>query len=150
VIGEPPPFFNRGPSPLARLTFFGLAAIGLMIADHRFGALDAVRLSLSVLVHPIQQVAALPALMGARVGEFFTTQERLTRENSELKVKLLELSAAAQQSRLLRSEQEHILSMAPGKSRYASDGVVSEGAIRSRASWSSTKGSPRASRPGCR
>ena len=126
MIGEPPPFFNRGPSALARLTFFGLAAIALMIADHRFGALDAIRLSLSVLVHPVQQVAALPGLIVSRVGEFFTIQERLSRENRELKMKLLELSASAQQSKLLKAEQEHLLTMAPGKSRYASDGVVSE------------------------
>ena len=33
MIREPPPFFHRGPSPLARLTFFLLFAIGLMIAD---------------------------------------------------------------------------------------------------------------------
>ena len=126
MIGEPPPFFNRGPSPLARLTFFGLAAIALMIADHRFGALDAVRLSLSVLVHPIQQVAAFPGLVLARAGEFFTTQDRLSRENTDLKVKLLELSAAAQQSKLLKAEEEHLLSMAPGTSRFASEGVISE------------------------
>ena len=56
MIHEPPPFFNRGPSPLARLTFFALAAIATMIADHRFGALEAMRLSLSVLVAPVLQI----------------------------------------------------------------------------------------------
>ena len=47
MIREPPPFFHRGPSPLARLTFFTLAAIAIMIADHRFRALETVRLSLT-------------------------------------------------------------------------------------------------------
>ena len=74
MIHEPPPFFHRGPSPLARLTFFALLAIATMIADHRFGALEAVRLSLSVLVHPVQQVAAAPAMAFSRVTDFFASQ----------------------------------------------------------------------------
>ena len=60
MIREPPAFFHRGPSPLARVTFFTLAAIAIMIADHRFHALETVRLSLSVLAHPVQQLAAMP------------------------------------------------------------------------------------------
>src|SRR6185312_3399717 len=96
VIREPPAFFHRGPSPLARLTFFTLAAVALMIADHRFHALEAVRLSLSVLAHPIQQVASVPSDSLGRIAEYFTSQERLLRENRELKVRVLEQSAAAQ------------------------------------------------------
>ena len=54
MIRAPPPFFHRGPSPLARLTLFTLAAAAAMIADHRFHALPTVRLSLAVLAHPVQ------------------------------------------------------------------------------------------------
>jgi rod shape-determining protein MreC len=126
VIREPPPFFHRGPSPLARLTFFALLAIATMIADHRFGAMEAVRLSLSVLVHPLQKVAAAPSMAFARVADYFTSQDRLLRDNEELKAKLLEYAAAAQQSKLLQAEQEHFLSMTPARSRFATDGVLSE------------------------
>jgi rod shape-determining protein MreC len=126
LIREPPPFFHRGPSPLARLTFFMLAAIALMIADHRFQALQTVRLSLSVLSHPVQQIAALPAQALGRFFDYFSSQDRLLRENQDLKVKVLEQSAAAQESRLLRAEQEHLLAMGAGKSRYAVSGTLSE------------------------
>jgi rod shape-determining protein MreC len=126
VIREPPQFFHRGPSPLARLTFFALLAIATMIADHRFGALEAVRLSLSVLVHPLQQVAAAPALALSRITDYFSSQERLLRENEELKARLLEYAAAAQQSKLLQAEQDHLLAMTPARSRFATDGVLSE------------------------
>lgn len=126
MIHEPPPFFNRGPSPLARLTFFALVAIATMIADHRFGALETLRLSLSVLVHPLQQVASAPGDMFARMGEYFASQERLLRENRELQAKLLEYAAEAQQSRLLKAEQDYLLSMTPARSRYATDGVLAE------------------------
>ena len=126
MIREPPPFFHRGPSPLARLTFFTLAAIALMIADHRFRALETVRLSLSVLAHPVQQVAALPSEALGRIGDYFGTQHRLLRENQDLKMQVLEQAAAAQEARLLRAEQEHLLSLMAGKSRYAEGGTIAE------------------------
>ena len=126
MIREPPPFFHRGPSPLARLTFFTIAAIALMIADHRFNALQTVRLSLSVLAHPLQQVASFPALVLGRTGDYFSSQERLLRDNQELRLKVLEQAAAAQEARLLRAEQEQLLQLAAGKSRYADRGMVAE------------------------
>lgn len=124
MIREPPPFFHRGPSPLARLTFFTLGAIALMIADHRFKALETVRLSLSALAHPVQQVATLPSDALGRVADYFSTQDRLLRENQDLKLKVLELSAAAQEAKLLRAEQEQLLGL--NKSRYADGGTIAE------------------------
>jgi rod shape-determining protein MreC len=126
IVREPPAFFHRGPSPLARLTFFTLAAIALMIADHRFHALETVRLSLSVLAHPVQQIATMPAEALGRVGEYFVSQERLMRENQDLKAKVLEQSAAAQEARLLKAEQAHLLAMNAAKSRYVDDGIIAE------------------------
>jgi rod shape-determining protein MreC len=124
LIREPPAFFHRGPSPLARVTFFTLAAIALMIADHRFHALETVRLSLSVLAHPLEQLAAAPGAMMGRVSDYFTSQDRLLRENRDLKAKVLEQSAEAQEARLLKSEESHLLGMTQAK--YASNGIVAE------------------------
>jgi rod shape-determining protein MreC len=125
-VREPPAFFHRGPSPLARLTFFTLAAVALMIADHRFHALETVRLSLSVLAHPVQQVATMPGEAFGRIGEYFASQERLLRENRALKAQVLEQSAAAQEARLLKAEQAHLLAMTTGKSRYVENGTIAE------------------------
>jgi rod shape-determining protein MreC len=126
ILREPPAFFHRGPSPLARLTFFMLAAVALMIADHRFHALETVRLSLSALAQPVQQVATVPGEGVSRIADYFASQERLLRENQELKAKVLEQSAAAQEARLLRGEQEHLLAMTSGKSRYVENGSIAE------------------------
>jgi rod shape-determining protein MreC len=126
MIREPPPFFHRGPSPLARLTFFTLAAVVLMIADHRFKALESVRLSLSVLAHPVQQLAAVPSQALGRVADYFASQDRLLRENQQLKTKVLEQAASAQEARLLRAEQAQLLNMSPGRSRYADGGILAE------------------------
>ena len=126
MIREPPPFFHRGPSPLARLTFFALLAIATMIADHRFGALEAVRLSLSVLVAPLQGLAAAPGAALSRVADYFASQDRLLRDNEALQAKLLEYSAAAQQSKLLAAEQQQFLAMTPPRSRFGAEGVIAE------------------------
>ena len=126
MIREPPAFFHRGPSPLARLTFFMLAAIAVMIADHRFHALDTVRLSLSVLAHPIEELAAMPAQGLGRAADFFTTQDQLLRENRELRAQVLEHAAQAQEALLLRAEEEHLLGMSAGRSHYADKGIIAE------------------------
>lgn len=126
MIREPPPFFHRGPSPLARLTFFALLAIATMIADHRFGALEAVRLSLSVLVAPLQGLAAAPGAALARVADYFASQDRLLRDNEALQAKLLEYAAAAQQAKLLAAEQQQFLAMTPPRSRFGAEGVIAE------------------------
>ena len=126
MIREPPPFFHRGPSPLARLTFFTLFAVALMIADHRFHALATVRLSLSALAQPVQQVASFPAQLIARFTDYFASQERLLRENQELKAKILEQAALSQEARLLRAEHEYLLGLAAGKSRYVEGGTIAE------------------------
>jgi rod shape-determining protein MreC len=124
ISRESPAFFHRGPSPLARLTFFTLAAIALMIADHRFHALETVRLSLSAVAQPVQQVATMPGEAVARLGDYFANQQRLMRENQDLKAKVLEQSAAAQEARLLKAEQEHLLAMT--SSRYSENGAIAE------------------------
>ena len=125
MIREPPPFFHRGPSPLARLTFFTLAAIALMIADHRFQALEALRLSISVLAQPLAQMATMPSQALGRMADYFSSQDRLLRENEDLKARLLEQSAAAQEARLLRAEQAQLHALASAKARYAG-GIMAE------------------------
>jgi rod shape-determining protein MreC len=97
-----------------------------MIADHRFHALETVRLSLSVLAHPVQELAAMPGEAVGRVADYFASQNRLLRENQELKLKVLEQAAAAQSAKLLRSEEEHLLAMTTGKSRYIDKGIIAE------------------------
>lgn len=125
MIREPPPFFHRGPSPLARLTFFTLAAVALMIADHRFQALDRVRLGLSIVAHPLGQLVAMPSQALGRMADYFTLQEKLLRENAELRTKVLEQSAAAQEARLLRAEQDQLRALATAKARFEG-GILGE------------------------
>ncbi|MDX2219013.1 MAG: rod shape-determining protein MreC [Burkholderiales bacterium] len=117
------PFFTRGPSPLARLTFFALIAIVVMIADHRFRALDAVRMTVSAVLHPIERAIAMPGEMAGRVADYFTSQDKLLADNRALELKVLELSAASQQAKLLKSEHERLIRLAQANDRLAAAGA---------------------------
>ena len=75
-------FFSRGPSALARLTFFSLIAIAIMVADHRFQALAFVRLGVSVVLTPIEQMLMLPSKLMQHMGMYFSDQHRLVAENT--------------------------------------------------------------------
>jgi rod shape-determining protein MreC len=97
-----------------------------MIADHRFHALESVRLSLSVLAHPVQQIATYPGELVGRAADYFASQDRLLRENAELKVKVLENAASAQETRMLRAERQQILAMSERRTRYDDRGMIAE------------------------
>ena len=57
---SPPPFFRQGPSANARLLFFGLLSLGLLIADARFDALGGLRQGIGNVLYPVQRVLLIP------------------------------------------------------------------------------------------
>lgn len=103
------PLFSRGPSSTARLILLGLAAVVLMAADHRGQYLDRVRGGLSVVVHPLQSLAALPgkavAWLGSSVathGELLENNRRLTEENLLVRGRLQKFEALQSENARLR------------------------------------------------
>lgn len=119
-------FFTRGPSPLARLTFFSLFAIAVMVADHRFQALGWVRLGVSAVLAPIEFALHWPSGAVRRVSAYFDDQQRLVSENRELNEKLLQLSQASSQAKLLRAEQSQIDALKGAAQRFAENGQIAE------------------------
>lgn len=119
-------FFARGPSALARLTFFSLIAIAIMVADHRFQALSVVRLGVSAVITPIEQALRFPGVVARSTGEYFSDQKRLIEENARLKAEVLELAAASQQSKLIRAEQTYLGALATVDKRFGDRGIVAE------------------------
>jgi len=119
-------FFARGPSPLARLTFFSLIAIAVMVADHRFQALPFVRLGVSAVITPIEQGLRFPGVLARRAGEYLSDQKRLVEENARLKAEVLDLAAASQQSKLIRAEQTYLEALGAADKRLDDRGIVAE------------------------
>ncbi len=106
---EPRRFFNRGPSPIARLTFFGVISIAIMFIDARFRTLETVRMAIATVVYPVQEAALLPAQMATRIGQFFDTRDDLRAENTKLKAELL-VASQAQQSQVAAKQEADRLS----------------------------------------
>ena len=119
-------FFTRGPSPLARLTFFSLVAIAIMIADHRFQALAFVRLGVSVVLTPIEQTLMLPGKLIQSLGLYFSDQSRLVAENATLNAKVMELTAGHQQAQLIRTERTYLNTLSDANKRFGDRGVLAE------------------------
>jgi rod shape-determining protein MreC len=120
------PFFARGPSPLARLTFFTLIAIAIMIADHRFQALSFARMGIGAVLNPIEQALMLPGHVFSRSAAYFSDQDRLLSENRELNQKILELAADSQQSHLILAEKSYIDALGQARPRFAGNGLIAE------------------------
>ena len=108
---EPPRFFNRGPSSIAKLTFFGVISLAVMFIDARFQTLEKVRMAIATVVYPVQQAALLPAQAAARVGELFETRAELRDENERLKSDLLQASQGQQAHIAAKQESERLLKL---------------------------------------
>lgn len=98
---SPPPFFKRGPAPLARLVFFLALAVLLMVADLRFKTLEPARVAVATLLWPLQKAVMLPVEGAGEAGSYLADLARLKQENEELRQRQL-----AQANLLLR--QTHL------------------------------------------
>jgi rod shape-determining protein MreC len=106
---SPPPFFQQGPSSNARLAFFALAAIALLVVDARIHALDALRQGIGTVLYPLQRTLLVPRDMFMLGGDYFSEINRLREENAELRRlettnarTLLQAEQYAQENRQLR------------------------------------------------
>jgi rod shape-determining protein MreC len=104
-------FFNRGPSPVVRLVFFATLSLLLLFVDARYRYLESARSTLSVLISPIQRLAAVPGALWQQAGDFFitqSTQHQLIAENDELHLQHQSDAAQLLQLQALQSENRHL------------------------------------------
>ena len=92
---SPPPLFKQGPSALARLIFFVVLALALLISDARFNTLEIVRGVLGAGLYPLQRAALVPRDIFMGAADLAVTSATLRNENTKLKEKNLELSVKA-------------------------------------------------------
>ncbi|HLP98047.1 MAG TPA: rod shape-determining protein MreC [Sideroxyarcus sp.] len=77
-------FFNRGPSPAARLVFFSVLSLLLLFVDARYQYLESTRKVLAVMIYPFQRLTALPGETLGRIAVYFETQSQLLTDNAQL------------------------------------------------------------------
>ena len=123
---SPPPFFRQGPSANARLLFFGLLSIALLIADARFDALGGMRQGIGNVLYPVQRVLLVPRDAIALGGTYFTEITSLRQENAELKrIEALNAKALLQIEQLA-NENKRLRDLAGARERAAVRSVLSE------------------------
>lgn len=122
----PPPFFKRGPSPAFRLGVFALLAIAFMVADARLRYLEPLRQAVSVVLYPLQQIAAAPGAVIGRIVGFFADQDALKADNARLKNENLHQAAIVQEHEALRRENAELRALLQAKARVAQSGLIAE------------------------
>ena len=123
---SPPPFFRQGPSASARVLFFGLLSLGLLIADARFDALGGLRQGIGNVLYPVQRVLLIPRDAIALAGTYMTEITSLRQENAELKrIEALNAKALLQIEQLA-NENKRLRDLAGARERAAVRSVLSE------------------------
>ena len=123
---SPPPFFKRGPAPLAQLFFFVSLSLTLLVADLRFHTLEAARQGIAAVLWPIQRIAYVPVDAGMDLSEYFSTLYSLKTENDQLRRR--ELATANQLLRQghLEEENRRLRALLDMRERQPAEGRVAE------------------------
>ncbi|SDB87931.1 rod shape-determining protein MreC [Paraburkholderia lycopersici] len=105
---SPPPLFKQGPSALARLIFFVVLSLALLISDARFKTLEVVRGVLGAGLYPLQRAALVPRDFFMGVADLAVTSSTLRAENTQLHAHNLQLSQQANEAASLAAENAHL------------------------------------------
>ena len=81
---SPPPFFKQGPSANARLAFFALLAIALLVIDARTSMLTTIRQGIGAALYPLQRTVLVPRDSARILVDYFGGISRLRDERAEL------------------------------------------------------------------
>lgn len=123
---SPPPFFKRGPSPLARLTLFIALSVLLLITDARYRYLGALRDTASLVLYPLQVVATAPASAWHRVKDFFVTQTELAQDNARYRQERLTLASRLQRMEALEAENAHLRRLLKARAQFPNKAIAAE------------------------
>lgn len=123
---QTPAFFARGPSPLARLTFFSALSLALMATDSRLQYLANIRENLMTLLHPLQVIANVPTELYQSADEYFSTHHHLLAENARLKQQALVQGVALQRLDLLELENTNLRSLLDAKQSLVETSTLAE------------------------
>jgi len=122
----PPPFFKRGPAPLALLTFYIALSLATFVFDLRFRSLELLRQSIALLVDPVQRVAQTPGSLVDYAEEYLQGLKALQKENQDLKKAQLGTAPNLQRLTQLEAENERLRKLLSVKEREKAKGQVAQ------------------------
>jgi rod shape-determining protein MreC len=123
---SPPPLFKQGASARAKMMFFALIAVALLMADSRLRSLATVRQAVGTALYPLQVVAMLPRDGFFAVTDYFASLNRLTSENQRMREQQVLNAQMLQQARQLLAENSQLRKLLAASERIALRSVMSE------------------------
>lgn len=123
---QPPPFFKRGPAPLALLTFYVALSVAVMVLDARFHATEFARQAISIVTYPMQRVVQAPVAASGGVGDYFTGVAGLQAENLRLRRAQLDSAPSWLRLKQLEAENNRLRRMLELRERQQAKGSVAQ------------------------
>ncbi|MBT8422021.1 MAG: rod shape-determining protein MreC [Gammaproteobacteria bacterium] len=123
---ESKPLFLRGPSAAVRCVLLVILSIAFMMLDFRAGHLNALRSSLSLVMHPVRMVVDLPFQTTNWISESFKQRRQLLADNQRLRTEKLEISARLQRFDALQAENRRLRALMESSGRVADRVLVAE------------------------
>jgi len=122
----PPPFFKRGPAPLALLTFYLAISLALFVVDLRMRSLDLLRQSIALVTDPIQRVAQAPGSLVDHALAYLHGMQSLRDTNTRLTQAQLATAPNLQRLSHLESENARLRRLLKVKEREKAQGQVAQ------------------------
>jgi rod shape-determining protein MreC len=126
VDRSPPPFFKQGPSANARLVFFSLFAIALLVVDSRLEVLGRLREGIATVLYPVQRTLLVPRDLLDLGAEYLADVNRLRAENAELRRLETANANALLQTEQLVAENQQLRQLLAMRERTAIRSTVAE------------------------
>lgn len=119
-------FQIRAPSNLTRFVLLALLSVALMLLDARGQHLHRIRAGLTVLLTPIQTLAAIPVRAGGAVVDFFRGDTALQEELERLRQEQPLLFARLEKYEALAAENAHLRQLLGTSARVADKALAAE------------------------
>lgn len=123
---SPPPLFKQGASARAKMLFFALIAVALLMADSRLRTLGVMRQAIGTALYPLQIVAMLPRDAFFAVTDYFSSLMRLQNENDRMRERQILNSQQLQQNAQLLAENTHLRKLLDAAERVQPKTLMSE------------------------
>src|SRR4051812_46000952 len=105
---SPPPLFKQGASARAKVVFFSLIAVILLVADSRMLSLSLIRQAIGTALYPLQTAALLPRDAAYMAGDYFSSMSAVQTENRKLKQLQVSNAQTLQQAQQLIAENAQL------------------------------------------
>ncbi len=126
VDQSPPPFFNRGPAPLVRLSIYVLLSLMLLVADLRYHMLEWVRQGIEMATYPLQILANAPVQGLEEGGGYLSSIVQLRQENQRLREQHLANANLLLRQEHLELENQRLRALLDMRQRQPVGGQIAE------------------------